>query len=398
MAGSVETVNNMIDTLLEKAFSAQEKELKDLHEFAVSRGFSGELQLWDVPFWRRKQKTALFQCEEGEVREFFPLPRVMDGLLSLIEQVFGIKIERMDSDKVWHPDVSLYAVRNEAGTLIGHFYFDPYSRLGRKLLSREAASWMIGMRSRSDIVGQTPSAAVVLNFTPPLHGIPSLLSFSQVNTLFSKMGHALQHLLTQSPYSEIAGLTNLEWDAVQISAHFLQCWLSEWSTVAKISGHFESGQPMPREMFEQLNQAKTHMAGTDLCQQLYLSALDLELYSNKIEYWNNVVKRLWPKFQTFKLEKYDAHPCSFTEVISGDWSAAYYSHVWSKMVATDMFSAFQENGFENQETVKAVGARFRDVVLGSGGSCHPSETFRQFRGRDPSPLSLLNFVGLSRKV
>lgn len=138
---------------------------------------------------------------------------------------------------------------------------------------------MISTRSRSDVVGHTPVAAVVLNFTPPLHGIPSLLSLNQVETLLAKMGHALQHLLTESSYSEVAGLTNLEWDAVQISAHFFQFWSSDWTTMSKISGHFESGQPLTRETLSQLHQASVHMSGYDLCQQLYLSALDMELYS-----------------------------------------------------------------------------------------------------------------------
>lgn len=138
---------------------------------------------------------------------------------------------------------------------------------------------MISTRSRSDIVDHTPVASVVLNFLPPLHGIPSLLSFNQVKTLLGKMGHALQHLLTESPYSEVAGLTNLEWDAVQISAQFFQFWASDWTTMSKISGHFESGQPLARETLDQLNQAAVHMSGHDLCQQLYLASLDMELYS-----------------------------------------------------------------------------------------------------------------------
>lgn len=213
------------------------------------------------------------------MREYFPLPRVVSGVLNLVQDIFNIHFERVNSDAVWHEDVSLYAVRHADGKLIGHLYLDPYSRVGRKFLSREAASWMISTRSRSDVVGHTPVASVVLNFTPPMHGIPSLLSFPQVRILLTKMGHALQHLLTESTYSEVAGLTNLEWDAVHISAQFFQLWTSDWTTMAKISGHFESGQPLSKETLHQLNAASVHMSGYDLCQQLYLSALDLELYS-----------------------------------------------------------------------------------------------------------------------
>lgn len=370
--------------------------------------------MWDVPYWRRKQVRSLCQHEEGDIREYFPLPRVLSGLLALVEDIFNIHFELIDQQKIgataWHPDVSLYAVRHADGKLIGHFYFDPFSRigkliikfnshscqfrmnvfemLGRKLLSREAASWMISTRSRSDIVNHTPVASVVMNFTPNLHGIPSLLSFHQVQTLLSKMGHALQHLLTESTYSEVAGLTNLEWDAVQISAQFLQFWSSDWTTMSKISGHFESGQPLAKETLNQLNKAAVHMSGHDLCQQLYLSALDLELYSTK-DFWLDVVKRLWPRFHHFPLDKSDAHPCNFTDIVSQDMAAAYYSHTWSKMVAADIYSAFQEAGMDDRNALRTIGERFRNVVLANGGTVAPSETFRQFRGRDPSPDALL---------
>lgn len=396
MAGSVETVKEMIHSLMEKAYPVHVKEIADLQDFAHSRGFEGNLEMWDIAYWRRKQKAALFNVEEGQVREYFPLPRVVSGFLSMVERVFAIHLELVNSEETWSQDVQLYAVRNQAGSLIGHLYFDPYSRIGQKLLSREAASWMIGMRSRSDIVQHTPAAAVVLNFTPPLHGIPSLLSFKQVQTLFSKMGHALQHLLTTSPYSEVAGLTNLEWDAVEISAQFFQHWLSDYGTMSKVSGHFESGEPMDRDLFQQLNQSAIHMSATDLCQQLYLSALDIELYSTK-DFWLDVVKRLWPKFHPFALDKTDSHPCSFTDIVSGDWAAAYYSHTWSKMVAADIFSAFKEVDLDDPEAVRSVGVRYSTVVLGNGGSCHPSETFRQFRGRDPSTLALIKMLKLSNE-
>ena len=172
---------------------------------------------------------------------------------------------------------------------------------------------------------------------------------------------------------------------------------------------------MTESMFQQLDQATNHMSATDLNQQLYLSSLDMELYSTydhfryailplysfrfvlRKDFWLDVVKRLWPKFHPFALEKTDSHPCSFTDIISGDWSAAYYSHTWSKMVAADIFSAFQESGMNDSRALRQVGERYRSVVLGNGGSCHPSETFRQFRGRDPSAYSLLSNLGLDEE-
>ena len=282
MAGSVQNVRKMLDLLLDKALPARKKELDDLQEFAKVRGFDGSLNLWDVPYWRRKQQSSLFAgVEEGEIREYFPLPRVLAGVKDLLQQVFGIRLEHLPEGEVWHPDVSLFAVKDRQDGLIGHLYLDPYARVGRKLLSRESGAWMIASRSRSDGPERrhTPVASVVLNLTPPLHGIPSLLSFGQVRQLLAKTGHALQHLAAEAPYSEVAGLANLEWDAVHIASEFFQCWTSDWDAMSRISGHFESGQPLAKETLAQLNAASSHMAATDLVQELYLSTLDIELYS-----------------------------------------------------------------------------------------------------------------------
>jgi len=221
--------------------------------------------------------------------------------------------------------------------------------------------------------------------------LPSLLTFSNVVSLFEKFGSTLQHVLTAIPYSEVAGLTNIEWDAVDVCSHFMAFWLSDAQILSSLSHHHESGQSLSKEECNKLIKARKHFAAYDLTWELYRSALDLELYTSK-EFWLDITRRLWPDFMPFDLNKSDAHPCSFSQIFCEEYHAAYYSAKWAEMIAADVFSAFKEIGLTNEEKIKDEGKRFKDTFLSLGGGCHPSEVFRRFRGRDPSPEALLNHV------
>lgn len=253
---------------------------------------------------------------------------------------------------------------------------------------------MVGIKNRSEITDIKPLAALIFNFQPPTSENSSLLAFQEVKLLFQKFGQTLQHLLTKTRYSEVAGVSNIEWDAVDVCGHVLSHWLYNKSVIDTISSHITTKEKIPEELFETLLNVNKHMAGLDLSRELYLSALDLELHSSK-EFWLDIVKNLWPQYQCFPLDKLDSHPCSFTQIFSEEWAAAYYSHVWSRLIAADVYSAFHEvQG--NEDEVVNVGKRFRDSFLALGGSCHPSEVFRKFRGRDPSPKALLKSLGLKK--
>lgn len=393
MAGNIKNVKDTLNKLLDRAKLAQEKELTDLRKFAVERGFEGELQVWDIPYWKRKQKKTIYNYNEEILKEYFPLPKVLSGLFELSEKLFNIRIKERYDTKTWHEDVRFFdIIEPHSSEPTAGFYLDPYNRKNEKIRTQETSGWMVGIRNHSRITDTKPLSALIFNFQTPATDKPSLLNFQEVKFLFHKFGHALQHLLTRTTYSEVAGLSNIEWDAVEVCGHVMSHWLYNSTVLHKISSHYETEDPLPRHMIESLQKSRQHMAGLDLCKEIYLSSLDLELYTTK-EFWLDVVKRLWPNHFLLRLNRLDSHPCSFTDIFSGEWSAAYYSHIWSRMIAADVYSAFHE-AQGNDQHILDVGKRFRDTFLALGGSCNPSEVFRRFRGRDPSPKALIAILGL----
>uniref|UniRef100_U5EY96 Putative oligopeptidase n=1 Tax=Corethrella appendiculata TaxID=1370023 RepID=U5EY96_9DIPT len=398
MAGSVENVKKFLENLLKFAKSAQENELQALEAFANENGFKGKLESHDVPYWRRRHSDSLCKIDDESIREYFPLPNVLGGLFTLAEKLFDVKIKERTGVDTWHEDVKYYDVFDgnidSQKTPIAGFYTDLYSREDEKN-AIENTGWMVGIRNRSVFTEANPLAALICNFEAPLYGKPSLLSIDDVKLLFHKFGHALQHLLTQTRYSEVAGLSNIEWDVVEVSGHVMSHLLYNPDTIKLISSHYSTRDPLPEQYFNAIKLHRQHMAGYDLCRELYYSELDLELHTKK-DFWLDVVKNLWPQYQLLAYDKKDSHPCSFRPIFSGEWAAAYYSHIWSRVLAADIYSAFYE-AHQNNQDITAVGRRYRDTFLALGGSCHPSEIFRRFRGRDPSPKALLTALGLYKK-
>lgn len=393
MAGKVHEVHNMISNLLTHAKLAQDEEMKNLYNYAVGRGFNYEtLELWDVPYWRRKQLHTLYKYSENNFKDYFPLNTVLDGLFKLCEKLFGIQIRQRRDISAWHKEVKFYDIFDpNSSAPLGGFYFDPYARSQEKS-QLHSNGWMVAIQNRSDINNKKPLCALIFQFDPPSEENPSHLSFREVKHLFHNFGYALQHLLTQTKYSELAGVSNIEWDTVQLSGYVLSHWLYTKPVIDSISSHINSKEILPQDMFEALLKIDKHMAGLDLCRELYLSTLDLELHSTR-DFWLQIIRRLWPEFQNCKLHKIDVHPCSFTEVFIEGWGAAYYSHTWSKMIAADIYSAFHEVQGNEQE-ISTIGKCYRDTFLSLGGSVHPAQIFREFRGRDPSPKALLKSLGI----
>lgn len=390
MAGSVENVQGTICALSESVKPAAEREVRALEQFCGERGFKDRLELWDVPYWRRKQRQTLYRYDDTEVREFFPLPKVLDGLYKLVGQLFGISIQESKcKSSLWHPEVKVYDIFGSDGKPTGSFVLDPYVRP-----NKHYGAWMESARNRSKVLGTIPIAYLIFNFPAPLLGKPSLLSFQDVCTLLQKFGHVLQHCLTQAEYSEVAGLVNVEWDLVDTCPTVFELLLSKYDIVAGLSSHVESGEPIPAGMHSMLHGARTHMVALDLCWELYYSALDLALYTRK-DYWLELIRHLWPQYiPKFPLDKRDSHLCSFTPIITDMFPAAYFSFVWSKMIAADVFSEFEAAGLGEGGDISHVGKRFRETFLELGGSCKGSEVFRRFMGRDPSPESLISVYGL----
>lgn len=393
MAGNIGNVKALLANLLESARPAQEQEIQLLEQFANKGGHNGSLELHDIAFWKRKQLKAVHKYDEDVIREYFPLPKVLNGLFKLSEKLFQIKIKERQSVDTWHEDVKFFDVfdLSQGGVKpVAGFYLDLYSREDDKI--RGTSGLMVGVRNRCRISDNCPLAAMIFNLPVPMYGKPSVLSFNEVQTLFMKFGHSLQHLLTRASYSELAGLSNIEWDAVEVAGHVMSHLLYHQNTIKNISGHFTHEELIPDDLIAAIQGSRKHLAGYDLCRELYVARLDIELHHRK-DFWFEVVKSLWSEYNVMPLDKKDAHPCSMTEIFSGDWAAAYFSHIWARMIAADVYSAFYEAG-HNTDEFEAVGKRFRDTYLALGGSCHASDVFRRFRGRDPSPKALLKTLGL----
>uniref|UniRef100_A0A1B0CDE1 oligopeptidase A n=1 Tax=Lutzomyia longipalpis TaxID=7200 RepID=A0A1B0CDE1_LUTLO len=378
MAGSKENVTKMLEALREKAKPAQDREIESLREYAKHFGF---------------KLLAMHNFEEEIIREYFPLPKVLTGMFDLCERMFHIQIVERTGVDTWHEDVRYYDIVDQGKPVAG-FYLDLYTREDVKMQTKDNFGWTVGIRNRSSVTNTKPLTALIFNFAAPIYGKPSLLSFDDVIMLFQRIGYALQHLLTTVNYSEVAGVSNIEWDAVEVASTVMAHFLYNPAVLKSISSHYATEDPLSDALVRSIQTSRTHMAGYDLCQELYLSALDLELYSGK-EFWVDVMRELWPRYMTLPLEKKDAHPCSFTPIFSGDWAAAYFSHTWSRIIAADVYSAFHEAS-GNPEALATVGKRFRDTFLAMGGACAPAEIFRRFRGRDPSPKALISILGLKK--
>ena len=395
MAQNVTNVRNTLTDLYHYARPAQEAEIKALEAFANDAGHKGPLDIFDVPYWKRRHLMAEYKYDQESIREFFPVPKILSGLFDLSEKLFGVKIVERSGVDVWHEDVKYFDIfdAKDGKSPIAGFYTDLYARDEEKMFVSENTAWMVGIRNRSKITNTLPLSALICNFPAPIYGKPSLLTIPDVQMLFHKFGHTLQHLLTQSNYSELAGLSNIEWDAVEVCGHVLSHLMYDSATLKSITSHYATEETLSDQMMAVIQDYKIHLAGFDLCRELYFSNLDIELHTTN-DFWLEIVKKLWPLYHAFPLDKKDAHPCSMGSIVSGDWGGAYYSHIWSRIVAADVYSAFYEAKSEND--YKEVGHRFKETFLSLGGSCHPSEVFRRFRGRDPAPKALLKTLKLYR--
>ncbi|XP_019696713.1 probable cytosolic oligopeptidase A [Harpegnathos saltator] len=397
MAGNLENLQNVLETLRSTARPIQDREIANLTDFAKDRGFTDIIRVWDVAYWSRKQCRFLYNCEDSVLRPYFPLSTVLSGLFEHIETLFNVKIVENKKADIWHKDVRFFDVfdLNVSSTVpMANFYLDPYARGEDKFRKEQDSGWVSTIKSKSKICDSNPLVALIFNFPPPMGDKPSLLSFKDVQILFQKFGHALQHLLTTVEYSDIAGLSFVDWDAVFICDYFMENWLYEPFVLRKISEHYETKEPLPMEIVEDIKKMRSHLAGYKLCKELYLSQLDLELHSSET-FWVPIMKKLWPKYFALPLERRDVHVCSFEAIWSGSWAAAYFSKTWSQMIAADLYTAFQEVKFDKSKQ-QEIGARFRNTFLALGGNYPAAEIFRKFRGRDPSPQALLDNSGLTR--
>eukprot|EP00640_Fibrocapsa_japonica_P000962 CAMPEP_0113943386 /NCGR_PEP_ID=MMETSP1339-20121228/23221_1 /TAXON_ID=94617 /ORGANISM="Fibrocapsa japonica" /LENGTH=820 /DNA_ID=CAMNT_0000948241 /DNA_START=97 /DNA_END=2559 /DNA_ORIENTATION=+ /assembly_acc=CAM_ASM_000762 len=399
MAPNVGAVDELSNFLNEKALPAAKDELGELTEFAKANGFDEKLELWDVTFWSERRKEELLGFQEEELRPYFKLDAVLGGMFDLASRLFGVTIEKAAEGEVevWHPDASFYNVKSvETCEQVASFYLDPYSRPAEK----RGGAWMDVCVGRSKVMDKKPVAYLVCNGSPPVGDKPSLMTFREVETLFHEFGHGLQHMLTKIEYADAAGINNVEWDAVELPSQFMENWCYDEPTVYGFANHYETGEPLPKELFEKLKAQRTYGAGLMMTRQLNFGQLDMELHArydpeDESKTVRDVQKEVAAKYSVLPPLDEDRFLCAFGHIFAGGYAAGYYSYKWAEVMSADAFGAFEEVGLHNEDKVREVGQRFRNTVLAMGGGRDPMQVFKDFRGREPSPEALLRHSGLA---
>jgi oligopeptidase A len=403
MAPNVAAVETLLESLRSASFEAAKQDLEDLRAFAISKNATeaNDLKHWDLAYWSERLREAKFDFNAEELRPYFPLEQVLSGLFNLAHKLFGITITAADGQApVWNPDVRYFQVANEQQQPIAYFYLDAYSRPAEK----RGGAWMADCVSRAKMTdgdGSTirlPVAYLTCNQTPPVDGKPSLMTFSEVETLFHEFGHGLQHMLTTVDFVGASGISNVEWDAVELPSQFMENWCYDRPTLLSLGKHYETGEPLPEHYFQKILAARTFMSGSGMLRQIHFSWLDLELHGRYVpggeESISDVRNRLAKISMVIPPLPEDNFLCSFGHIFAGGYAAGYYSYKWAEVLSADAFAAFEDAGLDDADAIGTTGRRFRDTVLSLGGSKHPMEVFMAFRGREPDPAALLRHNGL----
>lgn len=409
MAPSIEAVAELSNLMAEKAVPAAKKELEEVTALAREQGGDEyakleKLEPWDVTFWSERLKESKFDMTEEELRPYFALPAVLYGMFGLLNRLFDVEVKASDGEaEVWNDDVRFFKIfDNATGKHIASFFLDPYSRPANK----RGGAWMADCIGKSEATNRDiPVAYLTCNGSPPVEDKPSLMTFREVETLFHETGHGLQHMLTKATVGDVAGINGIEWDAVELPSQFMENFCYDEKTVYGFANHWETGEPLPKEKFDKLCEQKIFNAGMMACRQLYLGQMDMALHSDYdpvagekgegpsiFDVQREVASKYIP--HSMPLEE-DRFLCGFSHIFAGGYSAGYYSYKWAEVMSADAFGAFEDVGLENEEEVKKVGNKFRDTVLSLGGGVSPSQVFKQFRGRDPTPDALLRHSGLA---
>ncbi|CAN7037555.1 unnamed protein product [Brassica rapa subsp. trilocularis] len=401
---TVEKADELLEKLRSASWAPAVQDIEDLKSFAKNQGAAeaDSLTHWDVTFWSERLRESKYDINEEELRPYFSLPKVMDGLFRLAKTLFGIDVVPADGvAPVWNSDVRFYCVKDSSGTPTAYFYFDPYSRPSEK----RGGAWMDEVFSRSRVMAQKgssvrlPVAQMVCNQTPPVGDKPSLMTFREVETVFHEFGHALQHMLTKEDEGLVAGIRNIEWDAVELPSQFMENWCYHRDTLMSIAKHYQTGETLPEDVYKKLLAARTFRAGSLSLRQLKFATVDLELHTKYVpggtESIYDVDQRVSIKTQVIPPLPEDRFLCSFSHIFAGGYAAGYYSYKWAEVLSADAFSAFEDAGLDDIKAVKETGQRFRNTILALGGGKAPlQQVFVAFRGREPSPEPLLRHNGL----
>jgi len=392
MADSTDEVILFLEDLAQKSLPQARQDLEDLKKFALENYGIEQLQAWDVSYLSEKMRQQHYQLSQEEVKSYFPIAKVLNGLFLILERLYGLQISEISEFDRWHESVQLFEVHDRAGQKRGGFYLDLFARTKKR-----GGAWMddcIGRRKLDGETVQLPVAYLVCNFTPPTTDTPSLLTHDDVTTLFHEFGHGLHHILTQVDYLGVSGINGVAWDAVELPSQFMENWCWDKEALSLISSHYQTDEALPEALFEKMLAAKNFQAGMVMVRQLEFSLFDFHIHRDfdpkrggRIYEILNAVREKVAVMQPPEFNRF-AH--SFSHIFAGGYSAGYYSYKWAEVLSSDAFSLFEENGIFDAETGRA----FLTNILEMGGSDDAMELFKNFRGREPSVDALLRHNGI----
>jgi oligopeptidase A len=389
MARSPQEVLDFLRDLARRARPYAERDMAELRGFAARELGLHDLQAWDQAYVSEKLKEARYAFSEQEVKRYFTEDRVLGGLFKIIETVFEVAI-RPDTAPVWHEHVRFFRVER-GGELVAQFYLDPYARPGKR-----PGAWMDDVRGRwlrPEGTLQTPVAHLVCNFAPPLPGQPALLTHDDVITLFHEFGHGLHHMLTQIADIGVAGIAGVEWDAVELPSQFMEnfCW--EWDVLRHLTAHVETGDALPRALYDKMLAAKNFQSGLQTLRQVEFALFDMRLHTevDSAARVQQVLDEVRAEISVNPPPSFNRFQHAFSHIFAGGYSAGYYSYKWAEVLSADAWSAFEES----EPLSVTTGRRLRTEVFERGGSRPAIENFKAFRGRDPSIDALLRHQGMA---
>jgi oligopeptidase A len=396
MAKSVGQVNSFLSDMINYSFPAAKQEFDQLQSFADRLYAVQKLEAWDVSYVSEKLRKQDYDISQDELRAWFPLKKVLNGLFAIVEALYGIRVERNHDAGLWHPDVEFYNIVHE-GQVIARFYFDLFTREGK-----QGGAWMAGCRTRrlmsgndSDQQGlQIPVAYLICNFAPPSGGTCALLTHNEVTTLFHEFGHGLHHMLTREKYLQSSGIAGVAWDAVELPSQLMENWCWDPESIGMISEHYQSGGKLPAEVLEKMLAARNFQSGMRSVRQLEFAHFDFSLhqtpYQEATDFVAQVLMETRAKTAVLRVPDYNRFQNSFSHMFAGGYAAGYYSYKWAEVLSADVFSRFEKDGVLSP----VIGKQFLDKILSRGGGADALSLFTDFMGREPDIAALLKQEGL----
>ncbi len=395
MANDTSEVMAFLENLALKSQAQGKEDFKELNDFAATEFGKNDLQAWDLAYYSEKLKQSRYSISDEELRPYFPKDKVVSGLFTVVNKLFGLNIKQREGVDVWNKDVKFYDIFDKAGEKRGSFYFDLYAREKKR-----GGAWMdvcVGRTQKADGSIQYPVAYLTCNFNGPVGNNPALFTHDEVVTLFHEFGHGIHHMLSQINAGSVACINGVPWDAVELPSQFLENWCWQPEALAFISGHFETGEPLPQAMLDKMLAAKNFQSAMQMLRQLEFSIFDFTMHAsydpkadNNENHIQQTLDNVRAQYSVIKAPEFNRFQHGFSHIFGGGYSAGYYSYKWAEVLSADAFGLFEEQGIFNEET----GQSFLTNILEKGGSEEPSVLFERFRGRAPEIEALLRHCGI----